>query len=169
MGAWTYLAAWDVHRARVFGRCEVKSGIAPVDRLVGELMGQEPYKSARRVFWIMDNCSAHRGQKAVNRLRDKWPNVILIHTPVHASWLEPGRNLFLDRSEKGPHAQRFLISAGTPTAPACLSVPLRALGIALQLDLHSPRSQYSSGQNRPQTASSRSLTEYVTVIPNVST
>jgi hypothetical protein len=87
MGAWTYLAAWDVHRARVFGRCEVKSGIAPVDRLVGEVMGQEPYKSARRVFWIMDNCSAHRGQKAANRLRDRWPNAILIHTPVHASWL----------------------------------------------------------------------------------
>jgi hypothetical protein len=40
MGAWTYLAAWDVHRARVFGRCEVKSGIAPVNRLVGEVMGQ---------------------------------------------------------------------------------------------------------------------------------
>jgi len=35
----------------------------------------------------MDNCSAHRGQKAVNRLRDRWPNVILIHTPVDASWL----------------------------------------------------------------------------------
>jgi DDE superfamily endonuclease len=35
----------------------------------------------------MDNCSAHRGQKAANRLRDKWPNAILIHTPVHASWL----------------------------------------------------------------------------------
>jgi DDE superfamily endonuclease len=87
MGAWTYLAAWDVHRARVFGRCEVKSGIAPVNRLVGEVMGQEPYKSARRVFWIMDNCSAHRGQKAANRLRDMWPNLILIHTPVHASWL----------------------------------------------------------------------------------
>jgi transposase len=86
-GAWTYLAAWDVHRAKVFGRCEVKSGIAPVDRLVSEVMGQEPYKSARRVFWIMDNCSAHRGQKAVRRFRDKWPNAILIHTPVHASWL----------------------------------------------------------------------------------
>jgi len=86
-GAWTYLAAWDVHRAKVFGRCEVKSGIAPVDRLVSEVMGQEPYQSARRVFWIMDNCSAHRGQKAVKRFRDKWPNAILIHTPVHASWL----------------------------------------------------------------------------------
>jgi hypothetical protein len=86
-GAWTYLAAWDVHRAKVFGRCEVKSGIAPVDRLVAEVMSQEPYKSAHRVFWIMDNCSAHRGQKAVDRFRAKWPNAILIHTPVHASWL----------------------------------------------------------------------------------
>src|SRR5712692_3124952 len=86
-GAWTYLAAWDVHRAKVFGRCEVKSGIAPVDRLVSEVMGQEPYRTAHRVFWIMDNCSAHRGQKAAKRLRDKWLNAILIHTPVHASWL----------------------------------------------------------------------------------
>ena len=86
-GAWTYLAAWDVHRAKVFGRCEKKSGIAPVDRLIEEVMSQEPYKSARRVFWIMDNCSAHRGQKAVDRLRSQWPNMLLVHTPVHASWL----------------------------------------------------------------------------------
>src|SRR5438874_1761245 len=55
-GAWTYLAAWDVHRAKVFGRCEVKNGIAPVDRLVDEVMSQTPYKTAHRVFWIMDNC-----------------------------------------------------------------------------------------------------------------
>jgi DDE superfamily endonuclease len=86
-GAWTYLAAWDVHRAKVFGRCEKKTGIAPVDRLIGEVMSREPYQSARRVFWIMDNCSAHRGQKAVDRLRSQWPNVVLVHTPVHASWL----------------------------------------------------------------------------------
>jgi hypothetical protein len=76
-----------VHQAKVFGRCEVKSGIAPVDRLVTEVMSQEPYKSARRVFWIMDTCSAHRGQKAAKRLRDQWLNAILVHTPVHASWL----------------------------------------------------------------------------------
>ena len=86
-GAWVYLAAWDVHRAKVFGRCEKQNGIAPVARLVGEVMGQEPYKSARRVFWILDNCSAHRGQKAADRLRVQWPNTILVHTPVHASWL----------------------------------------------------------------------------------
>ena len=35
----------------------------------------------------MDNCSAHRGQKAIDRFRTKWPNAVLIHTPVHASWL----------------------------------------------------------------------------------
>ena len=86
-GAWTYLAAWDVHRAKVFGRCEVKSGIDPVNRLVSQVMEQEPYRSAHRVFWIMDNCSAHRGQKAAQRLREQWPNVILVHTPIHASWL----------------------------------------------------------------------------------
>jgi len=86
-GAWTYLAAWDVHRAKVFGRCETKNGIAPVDRLIQEVMSQEPYKSARRVFWIVDNCSVHRGQKAVDRLRSQWPNLLLVHTPVHASWL----------------------------------------------------------------------------------
>ena len=86
-GAWTYLAAWDVHHGRLFGRCEIKNGIGPVNRLVGDVMDQEPYKSARRVFWIMDNCSSHRGEKAVQRLKAKWPNTVLIHTPIHASWL----------------------------------------------------------------------------------
>jgi hypothetical protein len=86
-GAWCYLAAWDVHHAKLFGRCEKKSGIAPTERLLAEVMSQEPYKSAKRVFWIMDNCSAHRGQKAVQRIRSRWPNALLVHTPIHASWL----------------------------------------------------------------------------------
>lgn len=86
-GAWTYLAAWDVHHAKLFGHCEKKTGIAPTDRLIAEVMRREPYKSAKRVFWIMDNCSAHRGQKAVERIRSRWPNALLVHTPVHASWI----------------------------------------------------------------------------------
>ena len=86
-GAWAYLAAWDVHRAKVFGRCEPKTGIAPFQRLVAEVMGQKPYRQARRVFWIVDNGSSHRGAKAAERLRSRWPNLILVHTPVHASWL----------------------------------------------------------------------------------
>lgn len=86
-GAWAYLAAWDVHRAKVFGRCEAKTGIAATDRLVAQVMSREPYKSARRVFWIMDNGSGHRGCKAAARLEGRWPNIVLVNTPVHASWL----------------------------------------------------------------------------------
>jgi DDE superfamily endonuclease len=70
-----------------FGRCEEKNGIAPVDRLIGNVMSREPYRSASRVFWIVDDCSSHRGQKAAERLRSKWPTTVLVHTPVHASWL----------------------------------------------------------------------------------
>lgn len=86
-GAWAYLAVWDVHRARLFGRCEAKSGIAPFDRLVAQVMSQEPYRSARRVFWIMDNGSSHRGQRSVQRLQSRYANVQVVHGPVHASWL----------------------------------------------------------------------------------
>jgi len=50
-------------------------------------MGQPPYKEARRVFWIVDNGSAHRGIKSVQRLQEKFSNLVLIHGPVHASWL----------------------------------------------------------------------------------
>ena len=86
-GAWTYLAAWDVHRAKIFGRCEAKSGIKPFDRLVNQVMSQPPYKTANRVFWIIDNGSSHRGQHFVERLQNKWPNATAVHLPVHASWL----------------------------------------------------------------------------------
>jgi len=86
-GAWTYLAAWDVRRAKIYGRCEAKNGIASFDRLVAQVMRQEPYRSARRVFWIVDNGSAHRGERCDRRLRAQWPNLVVVHTPVHASWL----------------------------------------------------------------------------------
>jgi hypothetical protein len=87
LGAWAYIAAWDVDRARVFGRCEPKTGIAPFERLVAQVMRQDPYRSARRVFWVVDNGSSHRGHCAVARLQAKWPKLVLVHTPLHASWL----------------------------------------------------------------------------------
>ena len=86
-GALAYLAAWDVRRARVFGRCEATTGIEPFGRLVAQVMGQEPYRSARRVFWIVDNGSSHRGTTSVLRLQTAWRNLVLVHLPVHASWL----------------------------------------------------------------------------------
>jgi transposase len=83
-----------VHRAKLFGRCERKTGIAPFERLVAQVMRQEPYRSARRVFWIVDNGSSHRGKPAIARLHAKWPNIILVHTPVHASWLNQVETYF---------------------------------------------------------------------------
>lgn len=91
-GALTYLAALDIgrrggRRPRVFGRCEPTGGIDPFDRLVRQVMTREPYASAHRVFWIVDNGSSHRGRRSVERLERRWPNLVLIHLPLHASWL----------------------------------------------------------------------------------
>jgi hypothetical protein len=86
-GALTYLDAWDVRRGKIMGRSEPKGGIAAFDRLVWQVMTKEPYRSAPRVFWIVDNGSDHRGQKSIDRLQGRWPNLILVHTPVHGSWL----------------------------------------------------------------------------------
>jgi hypothetical protein len=85
--AWAYLAAWDVRRAKIYGRCERKTGIRPFGRLLKQVMAREPYRSARRVFWIMDNGSSHRGQACIDRLHKQWPTIVPVHTPVHASWL----------------------------------------------------------------------------------
>ncbi|MEX2134876.1 MAG: IS630 family transposase [Acidimicrobiia bacterium] len=86
-GSLAYLAAWDVHQARLFGRCEPTTGIAPFARLVEEVMATEPYASARRVYWVVDNGSSHRGQASINRMRQAWPNTRLVHLPIHSSWL----------------------------------------------------------------------------------
>ncbi|MFD8034741.1 transposase [Streptomyces sp. NPDC059717] len=82
-----YLAAYDVHHARVFGRTEPRTGIGPFMNLAAQVMTREPYASAKRVFWVVDNGSSHRGQKAACRLAAAFPNTIMVHTPVHASWL----------------------------------------------------------------------------------
>lgn len=87
MGALAYLAAWDVHRAKVFGICTPTTGIDPFHKLVDLVMSQEPYRSARRVFWVTDNGSSHRGKSSSRRLKKWYPNAIQVHTPVHASWL----------------------------------------------------------------------------------
>ena len=86
-GALQYLAAWDVHRAKLFGRCEPRTGIEPFGRLVEQVMTSEPYRSARRVFWVLDNGSSHRGKAAVTRLTEAYPRLVPVHLPVHASWL----------------------------------------------------------------------------------
>ncbi|WP_433171669.1 IS630 family transposase [Actinoallomurus sp. CA-150999] len=86
-GSLAYLAAYDVHRATVFGHCAAKTGIVPFMTLVEKVMTSEPYTSAKRVYWVVDNGSSHRGKAAVDRLARDFPNAVMVHTPVHASWL----------------------------------------------------------------------------------
>jgi DDE superfamily endonuclease len=87
-GALAYLAAYDVHRAQVIGRLEPTTGIEPFARLVEQVMTVEPYASADRVFWVVDNGSSHRGQASIKRMSKAWPTARLVHLPVHASWLD---------------------------------------------------------------------------------
>jgi transposase len=93
-GVLAYLAAYDVHQARVFGRCAPSTGIAPFMALVEQVMTTEPYASAKRVFWVVDNGSSHRGQTAIDRLAKRFPNAVMVHTPVHASWLNQAEIYF---------------------------------------------------------------------------
>ena len=82
-----YMAAYDVHHAKVFGQIAPKTGIDPFTQLVAEVMTTEPYAAAKRAFWVVDNGSSHNGWRSVLRIQDAWPNAMLVHLPVHASWL----------------------------------------------------------------------------------
>jgi hypothetical protein len=86
-GTLAYLAAWDVHHACLFDSVEERTGIEPFGRLVAKVMESEPYASARRVFWIVDNGSSHAGQASIDRLERSHSNLRLVHLPIHASWL----------------------------------------------------------------------------------
>ena len=86
-GALALLAALDVHTGKVFASTPATTGITPFMDLIGQVMTAEPYASAPRVLIIVDNGSDHRGQAAITRLARAHPNAIMIHTPVHASWL----------------------------------------------------------------------------------
>jgi DDE superfamily endonuclease len=86
-GTLAYFAAYDVHRAHLLGRIAPKTGIEPFAELVAQVMTTEPYASARRVFWVVDNGSSHNGARSVDRMNQAWPTATLIHLPVYPSWL----------------------------------------------------------------------------------
>lgn len=111
-GALQYLAAWDVRVGRVMGRCEARTGIEPFGRLVQQVMDDRHYRYPcgrcdvrHQVFWVVDNGSSHRGETSAQRLSRAYPNAILVHTPVHASWLNQVEIYFslLQRKILTPH------------------------------------------------------------------
>jgi transposase len=86
-GSLTLLAGLDVHTGQVFASTPVTTGIKPFMDLASRVMARPEYTNAPRVFVIVDNGSDHRGQAAISRLAAAHPNAIMIHTPLHASWL----------------------------------------------------------------------------------
>jgi hypothetical protein len=86
-GALQYLAAWDVRRGYVMGRGAPTTGIEPFGRLGPQVLAQEPYRSADRLFWIVDNGLSPRGDTAKHRLHQADSRLQVVHTPVHARWL----------------------------------------------------------------------------------
>ena len=86
-GTLAYMGAYDVHRARLIGSVAPRTGIVPFMELAERVMALEPYASAHRVYWIVDNGSSHNGQRSIDRMSAAWPNAHLVHLPVHASWL----------------------------------------------------------------------------------
>ena len=86
-GALVYLAALDVFNGKVIGQVSPQSGIEPFLALVHRVMRQEPYASAERVFWIVDNGSSHHPGTFPGRLSQSYPNAVAVHLPIHASWL----------------------------------------------------------------------------------
>lgn len=83
-GTLAYVAAYDVHNARVIGRTEDKTGGAPFGGLVDQVMTTEPCASADRPFWAADNGSSYAGQTLIDRMHTAWPNAHLLHLAVHA-------------------------------------------------------------------------------------
>ena len=86
-GALQYLAAWDVGRARLFGAASRTPVPSRSTGSSSQVMSGEPYRSARRVFWVVDNGPSHRGRPSIERLQGAYPNLRLIHLPSTRSWL----------------------------------------------------------------------------------
>ncbi len=86
-GTLAYLAALDVSTGTVFGRVDHATGSGPFDQLVDLVMQQEPYQSADRVFWVVDNGPSHHPATFPGRLQRMYPNAIAVMLPTHASWL----------------------------------------------------------------------------------
>jgi hypothetical protein len=116
-----------VQRGLPWGRCESKNGIAAFGRLVDQVITMEPYRSAPRVFWIVDNGSAHRGARSAERLRRHYPNLILVHTPVHASLLNQ-QELFFSIVQR-----KVLTPAAAHDLP---QLPARILGFEARYRVH---------------------------------
>jgi hypothetical protein len=106
---------------KLFGRSEPRTGIEPFGRLVEQVMTSEPCRSARRVFWVLDNGSPsrpgvrrppHRGISAVGPRPSPGPRQLaqpgrdLLHTPERHGDFQSGRGRELGGRAADPCRRR---------------------------------------------------------------
>jgi transposase len=143
-GALALLAGLDVHTGQVFASTPKATGIVPFMDLAGQVMARPEYRDAPRVFVVVDNGSDHRGKKAIDRLRKAHPNAIMIHTPVHASWLNQvpvNGDLLLGHPEENRLPERLPQPGETFRNPARLCRSLQPHRRPIQLEVHRRRPQ----------------------------
>lgn len=87
LGTVAYLAAWDVHQAKIFGRVAPTTDIANFNLLLDQVMSQAPYRDALRTFWIVDSGRAHHRSTFPARLTQLYPKAVAVPLPIHGSWL----------------------------------------------------------------------------------
>ena len=170
-GALCYLAAWDARRAKLFDRCAPKDGIEPFDALVEQFMSIEPYSKAQRVFVIVDNGSAHRGQRSIDRLQGSWPNLKLVRTARPRQLGQPGRDLLLHRAAQGATAQQLRRPRHARADTAGVRPPLRTDRPAIRVEVHPQRPPPSTRPPTPVQAATpaRRMTRTVNVFATTTT
>ena len=138
-GALQYLAAWDVGRAKVFGRCEATTGIEPFGRLVDQVMSTEPYASARlldrRQWFVAPRPGLH--QTSGGALPEGGPPAAAADPlPGPRLVAEPDRDFLLHRPAQGADAQRLHRPRRGRAATVGLRALLRGGGSALRVEIH---------------------------------
>jgi hypothetical protein len=151
-GSLALLAGLDVHTGQVFASTPATTGIKPFMDLAGQVMARPGYNNAPRVFVIAGNGSDHRGQAAIGRLAKAHPNAIMIHTQLHASWLNQTGDLLLRHPEESRHPERLRQPRAAIPDPAELRGPLQPDRPAIQLEIHRQRPARPHGPHQPPRA-----------------
>ncbi len=134
-GALAYLAAYDVHRAKVFGRCQDSTGIVPFTALVEQVMTRQRLLPPRR--------QSHRPACRAISERDHGAH------PGPRLLGQPGGDLLLDHRPQGALSERLHRPRRGRATTDRLRVPLQPSSPAIPVEVHHHRPRRPPGTTRP--------------------
>ena len=108
-------------------------------------MSSEPYASARRVFWVVDNGSSHRGQTAIDRMQRGWPNAYLVQLPIHASWLNQVEIYFSVVQRKGLTPNDFIDLGDVQSRLLAFERRYEQAAVSFEVEVHPQRPGQADG------------------------